>query len=375
MARPRSARNRSFPDNLYERRDGYLCYRDPQTGIQYGLGRDKAKAFREARAANNHIAAARGELGLIDRIVGAADTVGSWLDRYDAEIIDKRKYKQNTRRQKKHHLALVRELIGEKIIKRVDTKVISDVIDDTWVKTGKIFMAQAMRRFLFDVFERAEAKGVIPAGTNPARLVEVEAAEVKRARLTWDEFKVIYAKAQEMIANGDLAHWAINAIELGIVTAQRGGDIAVMRFKNEHDKKLWVQQIKGKHPSRVCIPLDLRLNVLGLSVADVIRRCRENVVLSPYMVHHVRHGPNFKPGDPVYHGTMAKAFATARDASGLKWPGKNAPSFHELRSLGERLYRDQGGVDTRVLLGHKHENTTALYHDTRGAEWMVVKLG
>jgi hypothetical protein len=27
------------------------------------------------------------------------------------------------------------------------------------------------------------------------------------------------------------------------------------------------------------------------------------------------------------------------------------------------------------LLGHKHEKTTALYHDARGAEWMVVKLG
>ena len=93
------------------------------------------------------------------------------------------------------------------------------------------------------------------------------------------------------------------------------------------------------------------------------------------MVHHVRHGPHFKPGDPVHHGTIAKAFAAARDASGLKWPDKNPPSFHELHPLAERLYRDQGGVDTRVLLGHKHENTTALYHDTRGAEWTVVKLG
>lgn len=87
------------------------------------------------------------------------------------------------------------------------------------------------------------------------------------------------------------------------------------------------------------------------------------------------HGPNFKPGFPVHHGTIAKTFAMARDASGLKWQGKNPPSIHESRSLAERLYRDQGGVDTRVLLGHNRENTTALYHDTRGAEWMVVKLG
>ena len=374
MARPRSTRNRSFPDNLYERGDGYLFYRDPQTGTQYGLGRDKAKAFREARAANNHIAAARCELGLVDRIFGAADTVGDWLDRYDAEIIDKRKYKENTRRQKKKHLALMREVIGTKILKRVDTKVISDAIDNTWVKAGKIFMAQTMLRFMFDVFERAEAKGVIPAGSNPARLVEVETAEVKRARLTLDEFKVIYAKAQEMVASRKLGAWAVNAIELAITTAQRGGDIAALQFqKDVRDGNLWVEQIKGKNPSRVCIPLALRLNVLNLSVGDAVRRCRENVVLSRYLVHHVSHRGGFKPGNGLHHGTIAKGFATARDATGLRWPaGKTAPSFHELRSLSERLYKAQG-VDTRVLLGHKHERTTALYHDTRGAEWMVVE--
>ena len=27
------------------------------------------------------------------------------------------------------------------------------------------------------------------------------------------------------------------------------------------------------------------------------------------------------------------------------------------------------------MLGHMHEKTTASYHDARGAEWMVVKLG
>ena len=331
-ARPRSTRKKNWPAHVYER-GGYYSYLNPLDGTEYGLGRDQARAFREARAANNYVATQRGECGLIDRLTGNTDTVSAWLDRYETEIIDKRKYKNNTRRQKKKRIAAVRTLIGDLIIKRVDTKVISDLIDNNWVKTGKIFMAQTMRRFLFDVFERAEAKGVIPAGTNPARLVEVESAEVKRARLTWDEFRVIFAKAQEMVAARELPSWAVNAIELGITSAQRGGDLALLQFKKDvRDGNLWVQQIKGQNPSRVCIPLDLRLNVLGLSVGEVVRRCRENVVLSPYLIHHVSHRGTFKPGDPVHHGTIAKAFATARDASGLKWPGKNPPSFHELRS-------------------------------------------
>lgn len=375
-ARPRSIRKKGFPDNLYERRDGYFTYRNPLDGVEYGLGRDRAKSFSEARAANNHVASVRNQTSLVDRITGADDFVTDWLDRFKKEILAKRKYKAVTLRQKHQLLEALRTHIGQLVIKRVTTKVMSDVIDDNWVKQGKIFMANTMQRFAFDVFERAEAKGVIEAGSNPARLVEVEAPEVKRERLTLETFNVIYAKAKEMVAAGELEQWAVNGIEVGIVSAQRGGDIAALEFrKHVYDNNLWVQQIKGRNPSRVCIPLALRLNVLNMSVGEAVRRCRENGVLSTHLIHHARHGGNFKPGDPVYHGTIAKGFAAARDASGLTWPkGKEPPSFHELRSLAERLYKAQGGIDTRILLGHKRQATTDGYHDSRGAEWMVVKV-
>lgn len=62
------------------------------------------------------------------------------------------------------------------------------------------------------------------------------------------------------------------------------------------------------------------------------------------------------------------------DLTGITWAeGKTPPSFHEIRSLAARLYNDQG-IDAQALLGHKSADMTAVYRDTRGAEWTEVKL-
>jgi len=52
-------------------------------------------------------------------------------------------------------------------------------------------------------------------------------------------------------------------------------------------------------------------------------------------------------------------------------PDWNAPTFHEQRSLSERLYREQG-VDTQKLLGNKTQKMTDRYNDERGKDWIVV---
>lgn len=52
MARTRNHARRDLPPNLYVRNGGYYCYRDPRTGKEYGLGRDKRLAVTEAIAAN-----------------------------------------------------------------------------------------------------------------------------------------------------------------------------------------------------------------------------------------------------------------------------------------------------------------------------------
>ena len=52
MGRSRLAKNRGFPPNLYQNSAGYFYYTNPHSQQSKGLGRDLARAFSDARAAN-----------------------------------------------------------------------------------------------------------------------------------------------------------------------------------------------------------------------------------------------------------------------------------------------------------------------------------
>lgn len=46
-------------------------------------------------------------------------------------------------------------------------------------------------------------------------------------------------------------------------------------------------------------------------------------------------------------------------------------TFHEQRSLAERLYKQQG-INTQKLLGHKSQLQTERYNDDRGKNWTSI---
>ena len=103
-----------------------------------------------------------------------------------------------------------------------------------------------------------------------------------------------------------------------------------------------------------------------------MNRCRDRV-LSKYLVHHFHGSSQCVRGDRVRDNTITSAFSAARDKTGLEWSNGTPPTFHEQRSLSERLYREQG-IDTQKLLGHKHQAQTDKYHDDRGKEWSVIAV-
>lgn len=95
-------------------------------------------------------------------------------------------------------------------------------------------------------------------------------------------------------------------------------------------------------------------------------------VVSRYLVHHGKSMGQAKAGEPVHPQTITAAFREARDLAGVKVEeGKTPPTYHELRSLGIRLYKQQS-YDPQALAGHKDAATTAVYTDGRGAEWVDV---
>ena len=72
---------------------------------------------------------------------------------------------------------------------------------------------------------------------------------------------------------------------------------------------------------------------------------------------------------------ISRAFAEARNAAGIM--GKNAPTFHEIRSLGGALLREAGWSVEQVqdLMTHTSEAMTEHYLGGHEAPWTDVSIG
>lgn len=357
---PRSARNRNLPSGLRER-GGYYSWKDPRTGKEHGLGRDRQQAIRDANEANALVAGDVQRSRLVDRLTGAgARTIGALGDLLWKEI-EGRKLRANTLRSYKSLLGHVRGALGDETpVERVTTRDVADALNKLR-DDGKARTAQAMRSFLKDLFRCAVAEGWI--ATNPVLVTTSHAVEVKRARLTLEIFLQVRERAGEA--------WLANAMNLALVSAQRREDIASARIADVHDDAWYCTQKKtGK---RLAIPLALRLDAVGLSLGDVVRACRSTGILSRHLIHQTARRGNSPVGRHLWVDTISRRFSDTLAELQLDFGDRTPPTFHEIRSLAERLYKAQGNVDTQELLGHSDPRTTALYHDARG-EWVRVKI-
>ena len=77
-------------------------------------------------------------------------------------------------------------------------------------------------------------------------------------------------------------------------------------------------------------------------------------------------------GSPIKLKTISGKFLEARRLAG--YTGEDDPTFREIRGLSKRLYLEQGGVDTKALLGHLTDATADLYANSRGLEPTKVKI-
>ncbi|WP_248834431.1 tyrosine-type recombinase/integrase, partial [Klebsiella pneumoniae] len=188
--------------------------------------------------------------------------------------------------------------------------------------------------------------------------------KITRQRLTLEEWQKIFDIADEN------HKYMGNAMLLAIVTGQRLGDISRMKFSDIWDDHLHVEQ--EKTGSKIAIPLALRCNAINWSLRDVISRCRDYAV-SPYLVHFFRTTSQAERGAQVKPRTLTMNFSKARDSADIDWGQGTPATFHEQRSLSERLYKAQG-INTKDLLGHKTQQQTDRYHDDRGKGWTTVAL-
>ncbi|EEX1761839.1 TPA: phage integrase Arm DNA-binding domain-containing protein [Escherichia coli] len=373
-ARPRK-NNVSVPNlyPLYSRKVNkvYWRYKHPITGKFHALGTNETEAIAIATEANTRLAEQRTRqiLAISDRIAtskGKAITTSTWLDRYQAIQNDRLKsgdIKLNTYKQKAKPVSLLRERAGLKLISAVDVRDIAQLLDE-YIAAGQPRMAQVVRSVLIDVFKEAQHYGEVPPGYNPALATKQPRRKITRQRLSLEEWKKIFDIA-------DASHrYMGNAMLLALVTGQRLGDISRMKFSDIWDDHLHV--IQEKTGSKIAIPLSLRLNAINWSLRNVVARCRDYAV-SPYLVHFFRTTSQAERGAQVKANTLTMNFSKARDLAGIDWGEGSPATFHEQRSLSERLYKEQG-LNTQKLLGHKTQQQTDRYHDDRGKGWSKVAL-
>ncbi|EGK9462729.1 tyrosine-type recombinase/integrase [Escherichia coli] len=370
--RPRK-NNVSVPNlyPLYSRKVNkvYWRYKHPVTGKFHSLGTNEAEAIAIATEANTRLAEQRTRqiLAISDRIAtskGKAITTSTWLDRYQAIQDDRLKsgdIRLNTYKQKAKPVSLLRERAGMKLISAVDVRDIAQLLDE-YIAAGQPRMAQVVRSVLIDVFKEAQHYGEVPPGYNPALATKQPRRKITRQRLSLEEWKKIFDIA-------DASHrYMGNAMLLALVTGQRLSDISRMKFSDIWDDHLHI--IQEKTGSKIAIPLSLRLNVINWSLRDVVARCRDYAV-SQYLVHFFRTTSQAERGAQVKSNTLTMNFSKARDLAGIDWGEGSPATFHEQRSLSERLYKEQG-IDTQKLLGHKTQHQTDKYHDDRGKEWQKI---
>jgi enterobacteria phage integrase len=132
-----------------------------------------------------------------------------------------------------------------------------------------------------------------------------------------------------------------------------------------------VKVLRTKKKVGIEIPVSLHLNAIGMSLADVVARCRGTGVVRKYLIHCIGPHAAVQRGRPFHPNTTTIAPAKAREFLGIT--GEDAPSFHEIHCMSKRLHEKPGGVDTKALLGHLIQTSADLYVNSPGTEPIHVK--
>jgi hypothetical protein len=261
-------------------------------------------------------------------------------------------------------------LTADKPIRDVTVTHVAELLDSY---DNRPRMRQSLRTEAIELWKTALHNGW--AAVNVADMTRTNKASVKRSRLTLEDFDKIYAVAQKLPNK-----WIARSMQLALVSAQRASDISSMEFKQLKSSTSWidgnelyVMQIKSQGKTKVRIPIDLGVN--GWTIGSVIKSCQTNII-TRWILHHNRHRGGAKPGMRITAGALSRGFAEARDLAGVTGDGETPPTFHEIRSLSIRLYKDKfGSAFAQAIAGHKNAKTSSLYADARGAEWLLVKAG
>lgn len=359
MARRRKNRNQSLPPNLYLNMQNYYRYKRIDTGTWHNLGLDRAKAISAAKQLNSIIMVGR---DLVEEVLGEKIIFNKFLDDFESITLPERKLSKHTLADYRNKLIYIRKGFGNKVIEEINVLNIAD-----FLKEFPPTLSNRYRSLLIIIFKYAVAQGLCEE--NPAEKTIPKKLTKSRKRLTLFEFRQIYEKADV---------WLKNAMDLALQTLQRREDILNIKFSDIKEGCLYIIQRKTqKHGESAYIKIKIEK-----PLQDVIDRCRSKI-LSPFLVHRLPQkltpiNERKNKEDYIHHTQVApdyltKAFSEIRDSLDIfsSIPSNERPTFHEIRSLGIKLYEDQG-IDAQALAGHANREMTDKYKAGHEVNWTMA---
>lgn len=361
MPRRRRGKNKGLPPNLYyDLTTTHYRFRNPENGKWHPMGKDRFKAISAAKQLNSLLMPGQ---DLIARVMGTTITLDQYIDRFENVILPERALSKNTLYDYYNKFVKIRSELGEKQIDEISVKQIAE-----FLANFPPTQSNRYRSLLINIFKHALAEGLVPE--NPAASTLNRKLKKKRSRLNLKGYRAIYNMADQ---------WLKNAMDLGLQTLQRREDLCEMKFSDIKGGYLYVIQKKTeKHGTAAYIKIQI-----DKPLQEVINQCRD-AVASPYIIHRLPTQINksiHQTKTKTHHTQVSpdyltKAFSTARDECGYfdNLSTEEKPTFHEIRSLGIKLYED-AGIDAQSLAGHTDRAMTERYKEGHEIEWTEVSAG
>jgi len=352
--RPRKIANKPLPANLYPANGGKSYqYRHPVTGKFHGLGVSRVQAIADAKELNALLIP---DSDFVAKILGHV-TIRQHAEWFMDNIAPEREYKPSTLQMYEVQIRKLNAALGDNAVADVDVQDVAKLLEHHTART-----ANQVRQVAADLFKVAISRGLRP--DNPAEATLKRREKKSRKRLTQAQYNAIHDQCPA---------WAKNAMDLALITLQRRGDVARMKFADVQGGRLLVVQEKTEKYNTGYLAI-----AVGPKLGKVIQRCKADLV-SPYLVHR-RPQRKIKDRAGMQHWTQVKpqmitrAFAEARDGLELfdGVPDSERPTFHEIRALGIKRYKDSG-QDPQQLAGHATAKMTSNYdsgHDE--IRWVEV---
>jgi enterobacteria phage integrase len=348
-----------LPDHMtYDRNSGLYVVRNPLT--------KKRKKFADAVKART-AAAAVGKLLEIERhratLAAGHPTIAGLVTKWLEDRLPFMPWKAGTRRNHLAKLNRISRELGARTIAHTDCMFLEQWIS-SFTRTADTF--NDWRYVLVLLWKFAVARKLVEV--NEAENVEerstskkLEANQKQRQPLDVNGFRAIHEKA---------AAWLQLAMEQSLVTLQGRSEICNMQHAHYRDGRLFVIRDKVSGDSDMAF-IKISLTAQLRELQGRSRKLDETV--SPYIIHRKPDSMRREWIDPKPHWTyvtpdyLSKAFAEARDRveKFAAMDARKRPTFHEVRGLGARLYRDQGMSEAAIqaLMTHAHKRTTEIYLD------------